>query len=192
MAQHNTYVEIQRSDQRTKTALPDVAAKSRHAITINRPRPEVYSFVRNFENLVKILKGFIEITNISPAESRWTVKSKTGFELGWTAKITEEKPNEMISWSSLKSLDRSEVEILGSVWFTDAPGGRGTVITLAMDYDILGGKAAEWIAFFGGEHPDTLAEANLKRLKAYIETGEIATTEGQPSGREEIPEELQH
>lgn len=166
--------------------MPQVDSKSRHAITINRKPDEVYSFVRNFENLLRILKGFVDIKMISETVSQWKVQSKTGFDLSWAAEVTEEIPNEKISWTSPQSFTSSEVKIKGSVWFIKAPVNLGTIVSLSMDYDIIGGKASEWIAFFGGEDPDTLAKTNLKRLKSYLETGEIATTEGQPSGREEI------
>ena len=173
--------------------MPQVEAKSRHAITINKTPEEVYSFIRNFENLPRILKGFIDIKMVSENVSQWKVQSKTGFELSWSAQITEEEPNKKISWASAKSFTASEVKIKGSVWFIEAPANLGTIVSLAMDYDIIGGKAAEWVAFCGGEDPDTLAQTNLKRLKAYLETGEIPTTEGQPSGREEIdPSDLKH
>lgn len=173
--------------------MPQVDSKSRHAITINKKPEEVYAFVRNFENLLKVLKGFVDIKMISETVSQWKVQSKTGFDLSWTAQITEEIPNEKISWASPQSFTSSEVKIKGSVWFIKAPANLGTIVSLAMDYDIIGGKASEWVAFFSGEDPDTLAQTNLKRLKAYLETGEIATTEGQPSGREEVfPTETTH
>lgn len=39
---------------------------------------------------------------------------------------------------------------------------------------------------FRDEGPSTLMNLFLRRMKQLIETGEIATTKGQPSGREEI------
>jgi hypothetical protein len=54
-----------------------------------------------------------------------------------------------------------------------------------MNYSIPGGKLTEWTTLFSGEDPDTLTITNLKRLKAFLETGEIPTTKGQTSGRKE-------
>ena len=39
---------------------------------------------------------------------------------------------------------------------------------------------------FRDDGPSTIMDIFLRRMKALIETGEIATTKGQPSGREEI------
>lgn len=169
-----------------KSFMPQVQTKSRHAITINKDPEEVYWFVRNFENLLKFSKGFVDIKMRSEDVSEWKLQSKTGFDLSWTAKITEEVPGEKISWTSDSTFTSSEVKISGSVWFIKAPANLGTILSVGIDYSIIGGKAAELVAFFSGEDPDTLIATNLKRLKAYLETGEIATTEGQPSGREEI------
>lgn len=61
----------------------------------------------------------------------------------------------------------------------------GTVIALEADYELPGGKLQEWLRMFSGNDPDTVMQVQLKRLKAFLETGEIPTTVGQPSGREE-------
>jgi uncharacterized membrane protein len=60
-----------------------------------------------------------------------------------------------------------------------------------MDYSVPGGKLTEFLTFFSGESPDILILTNLHRLKAFLETGEIPTTEGQSSGRE-IEQDLKH
>lgn len=39
---------------------------------------------------------------------------------------------------------------------------------------------------FGEEGPSTLMNTFMKRMKNLLETGEVPTTKGQPSGREEI------
>jgi hypothetical protein len=39
-----------------------------------------------------------------------------------------------------------------------------------------------------GEEPSQQVREDLYRFKRFMETGEIITTEGQPSGREEVKE----
>jgi hypothetical protein len=55
--------------------------------------------------------------------------------------------------------------------------GRGTLLTAEASLDI-------WKS--GSDSPSTLLNGFLKRLKSLLETGEIATTKGQPSGRDEL------
>lgn len=157
------------------------AAKSRHSLTIGRPREEIFQFWRQFDNLPQFMKDLEDVTILSSRRSHWTVRMKSGTSAEWDAEITAEIPGQLISW---KSVEGSSVETEGTVSFEEAPAGLGTVVRLSMDYGVPGGKLTEWISFLRGEDPDTLAITNLKRLKQYLETGEVATTQGQPSGRE--------
>ncbi len=93
----------------------------------------------------------------------------------------------MISW---RTLPGSQVEMTGAIWFMPAPAGRGTVVSLDMDIKAPGGKVTEFITAFMGESPNLLIQINLARFKALMETGEVPTTDGQSSGREENSQTL--
>jgi uncharacterized membrane protein len=164
-------------------------SETHQAITIRKSPEEVYAFWRNFENLATFMKDISRITVITPEESEWEVELKSGAKAKWKAVVTDDRPGSMITWQSIEG---SQVETSGGVWFVKAPGDQGTVVELMMDYHIPGGKPAELITMLSGEDPKTLVLTNLKRLKALLETGEIPTTKGQPSGREELkkPETL--
>ncbi len=152
------------------------------SITIGREPQEVFAFWRDFKNLPLFMKDLAEVQILSEKTSRWVVKLKSGFRTEWDAEIVEELPGQMIAWQSLEG---SSVETSGRVWFLKSPGGRGTIVRLMMSYHVPGGKLAELAGKFTGEDPYNLTLTNLRRLKAYLETGEIPTTEGQPSGRDE-------
>ena len=160
---------------------------SRHAITIGRPVEEVFQFFRDFSNLPMFMKDLKEVRVLSAQKSHWVVQLKNGLEADWDAEITSERANEMIAW---KSVQGSDVDTTGSVWFTQAAGGKGTVVSLSLEYVVPGGKLTEVITKLTGEDPDSLAHINLRRLKALLETGEIPTTDGQPTGREEQAETI--
>jgi len=156
--------------------------KTHHSITIRRSPSEVYEFWRNFENLPRFLKDVIDIQVLSPTRSHWKIKLKSGLTAEWEAIITDDEEGKQIAWESLAD---AEVETNGVVQFLKAPAHRGTIVVLSMNYEVPGGKLTEWSTFFTGEDPDTLTQINLKRLKAYLETGEFPTVEGQSSGRRE-------
>ena len=59
--------------------------------------------------------------------SRWTAKGPAGAWVRWDAEITEDRSNEYIAW---RSLENADVENSGSVRFSAAPGGRGTLSPL--------------------------------------------------------------
>jgi hypothetical protein len=76
----------------------------------------------------------------------------------------------------------NESGIPGSATFTDAPGDRGTDISVELpkkDND----DAEHRLSPYEGKSLDEQLESALWTLKAKVETGEVATTEGQPSGR---------
>lgn len=160
-----------------------------YAVTINKEPLEVFSFFRNFKNLPLFMKDLTAVEVLSKERSHWVVVLKSGAKVEWNAEIIHEVPGKSISWVSLEG---SAVSTRGTVNFEKAPGKLGTVVSLMMDYSIPGGKLSEFALLFTGETPGLLVLTNLKRLKALLETGEVPTTEGQPSGRDEESTVVKH
>lgn len=152
--------------------------------------PEVaFSFFRDFKNLPIFMKDLKSVKVLSLSRSHWMVDIK-GLTAEWNAEIINEQPGEMISW---RSEEGSEIETTGSIWFTPAPKSLGTIIRLKLGYNLPGGKFTELITKLIGADPKSLAFTNMRRLKCYLETGEIATIEGQSDGRgQEIETFLKH
>jgi uncharacterized membrane protein len=155
--------------------------KFEKAITINRPVEEVYNFWRNFENLPRCMKHLRSITPKSETLTHWVVKPTENSTLEWDAEIIESRANEVIAW---KSLPKADVDSAGSVWFNPAIGNRGTVVKVALKYSPPGGKLGAKVAKIFGKDAKAVIEDDLYRLKAFLETGEIPTTEGQPQGNQ--------
>ena len=112
------------------------------------------------------------VTEREDGTSHWVMRTSKGKELEWDARIIEERPNEMISWQSLEDAD---VDNAGSVWFTAAPGGRGTVVKVSLKYSPPGGKLGEVVAKLTGQSGDKQIADDLFRFKALMEGGEVAT-----------------
>jgi uncharacterized membrane protein len=117
---------------------------------------------------------------IDDKRSRWAAKGPAGKRAEWEAEITEDRPNELIAWRSTAS---STVENSGYVRFEPAPGGRGTLVRVELNYLPPGGILGATIAKLLGEEPELQLKDDLRRLKQLMEAGEIVTTEGQPAGR---------
>jgi uncharacterized membrane protein len=148
------------------------ARKSRNSITIAKEPEEVFTFWRNFGNLALVMKGFARIEVHSKTKSHWVARMESGRQTEWDAEITREIDGRLISW---KSTEGSHVRSEGTVEFERAPAGRGTVVRLTMDGSVPRAEDAD--------QADQIVQTDLKRLKAYLETGEIPTVEGQSSGR---------
>jgi hypothetical protein len=69
------------------------------------------------------------------------------------------------------------------VRFQRAPGGHGTEVHVTLAYQPPMGKLGASVAKLFGEEPGQQLEADLRRLKSFMEAGEMPTTQGQPSGR---------
>lgn len=151
------------------------------SVTINKPRAEVFAFLRDQANMPRFMRWIESVTPLEDVKrSHWVALLPMGVRLQWDSEIHTETPGEMFSW---RSLDGSDLDSAGTYRFEDAPGNRGTVVRLNMKLDPPGGKAALALARLAGMGPESLAREDLRRLKQLIETGEIPTVVGQSSGR---------
>jgi uncharacterized membrane protein len=176
------------SDQADSTQATNVSVPYRtgiridEAVTINRPRPEVFRFWRDLGNIAEFMEHVesVRVLNDSDGKrSRWIAKGPAGKCLEWDTMIINELENERIAW---RSLEESEVANAGSVHFKDASGGRGTEVRIELLYTPRGGSVGALIAKLFGEDPATQIRSDLKRLKSRLETGVLPETDGQPAG----------
>ncbi len=165
---------------------PNVSVRGGHgfkvekSVTINKQPAELYRFWRNFENLPRFMNHLEAVQTLGDNRSHWVAKAPAGRTVEWDAEIYNEKENELIAWRSLEGAD---VDNAGSVRFESDPGGRGTIVRVALKYDPPGGTLGKLVAKLFGEAPDQQVEEDLRRFKQLMEAGETPTTEGQPSGR---------
>ena len=149
-------------------------------LTINRSREDLYKAWRNLSNLPQWMKHVQSVDVRDDRRSHWTVTAPAGSTVEWDAEITDDRPNEMMAW---RSVEGSEVDHRGLVRFEPAPGSRGTMVTVEMQYALPGGTLGSAVAGWFGDDPRQSIKMDLRRFKQVMETGEIITTEGQPAGR---------
>ena len=180
----NTYdlLGIATTSKKEPAAESAPVAKDIHvekSITIGKSPEELYSFWRDFENLPRFMHHLESVNCVSLKRSHWVAKGPGGVRVEWDAEIYNEKPNELIAWRSLDG----EVTNAGSVRFEPA-GDRGTVVKVVVNYNTPGGKLSAFVARLLGGEPGQMIEDDLRRLKQLLETGEVASVEGQTSGRD--------
>jgi uncharacterized membrane protein len=155
----------------------------REEITINRPVDEVYRFWRQLSNLPQFMTHLEHVVELDRTRSRWTARGPAGTTVSWDAHIINEIPNELIGWQSVGDAD---VASAGSVHFDPTPHG-GTDVWIHLQYDPPAGKLGAWFAALFGEEPSQQIREDLRRLKAYLETGEVARAQGMAFGRWRFP-----
>jgi uncharacterized membrane protein len=162
--------------QRASEAI--AAAPIETALTIGKPRAELYAFWRRFENLPQFMRHLDEVTDLGDGQSHWVGKTPLGFSVEWDAEIVEERQDQLISW---RSLPGSQIHNAGTVFFEDHPTGRGTIVRVTMEL-----ASANPVGQAVGKVLAPLTERqvteDLRRFKQLLETGEIPTTEGQSQG----------
>jgi len=173
------------------TALDVIGARRRHtpdertnmqtraAITINRPREEIYSFWRDFANLPRFMQHLESVQTQDDRHSHWKAKGPGRTTVEWNAVVTDDVPFTRIAW---KSEGKTSVPNSGAVQFIEAPGGQGTEILVDIDVEIPAGGAGKMAAKLYGEDPAQQVRDDLRHLKQVIETGEIVYSEANPAG----------
>lgn len=163
--------------------------KVKNTIIINRPAGELYRFWKNFANLPQFMNHLESVSIIDGSRSRWTAKAPAGMTVEWDAEITVDRQNEMIGWRSLEGAD---VDNAGYVRFEKEPGGHGTVVRVALQYNPPAGKIGAAVAKLFGEEPELQIEEDLRRFKRLMEVGDTTVTQSRPNNRkEEIFEPVQ-
>jgi uncharacterized membrane protein len=149
------------------------------AVTIARPREELYRFWRSFENLPRFMDHLESVSPMGGERSHWMARGPAGTRVEWDAEIHNEIENELIAWRSLPS---SDVDSAGSVHFEPAPGG-GTTVRVILRYDPPAGVVGAAVAKLFGENPERQVQDDLRRLKQVMEAGEVGTPDGSAVGQ---------
>jgi uncharacterized membrane protein len=157
----------------------DRAIRVEKTVTINRSAADLYNFWRNLENLPRFMRHLKSIQVKDERHSHWITNAPLNQSIEWDAVIINDEPNHLIAWTST---EESEIENSGFVRFKPAIGDRGTEVKVVMEYQPPGGVMTAAIAKLFGEEPEQQIGDELNRFKQLMETGEIATIEGQSQG----------
>lgn len=140
-------------------------------VLVNRPREQLFAFWRDFANLARFMDNLEAIEPLDSTRSRWIVKAPLGQRVTLETEMGEVVPGETIGWRSTAA---SQIKTNGRVTFKDAPGNRGTVVSLEMAYEPPAGDLGRLVAKLFAREPNIQARHELKRFKMLMEAGEIA------------------
>ena len=141
-------------------------------ITINRPPSEVYAAWRDFEQFPRFMHWLESVKDLGNGLSQWTAKLPIGGTVSWNAVMIEDRPGERISWRATQD---AKVPSHGTVSFKPTLDGRGTEIEVEMQYDVPGSRRLG--ALFAKLATKEQVNADLKRLRQVLETGEVVRSD---------------
>lgn len=164
-----------RAHARERETAFDGATPVRASVTVDRSPEEVYALWRDFEAFPQFMRH-VEKVDVSAdgRRSHWTAKAPAGSTVEWDAILTDDRPNELISW---RSVPGTGVHNAGAVRFTPAPAGRGTEVHVEMEYAAPAGALGTVVATLFGEEPSQQVREDIGRFKQIAEVGEVVRSE---------------
>lgn len=147
-------------------------------LLIGRPRQELFDVWMKFERFPEFMDNVTSVRREGDV-SVWEIEGPAGKTVTLRNRISHVVPGEEISW---QSEDGSDIANSGKVRFADAPGGRGTYVSLVLSYEAPGGAVGRGLAKLFQREPEVQARRDLRRFKQLMETGEV-TKNASPSAR---------
>jgi len=167
-----TALDLVAASQLTTNGSQGIHAKA--SCMVNRAPEEVYNFWRNFENLPRFMRHLESVEDRGDGRSRWAAKGPAGSTVEWDATIIADVPGEVITW---RSLEGSDVDHAGAVRFERAPGNRGTIVKVNLEYNPPAGVIDATVAKLFGEEPEQQLNDDLRRFKQVLEVGEVVVSD---------------
>ncbi len=150
------------------------AVATRGSITIKRSPEELYRAWRDLPGLPRFMPTLESVERTGERRSHWRARGPAGTTVEWDAEIVDDRPDELIAWRAVGG----QVAHAGLVRFQPAPAGRGTQVTVEMEYTPPAGAAGAKLAQLFGAAPGQRLREDLRRFKQLMETGEILLSEG--------------
>ncbi|MBX3155353.1 MAG: hypothetical protein KF773_05105 [Deltaproteobacteria bacterium] len=136
------------------------------AVTINRPRPEVFLALQHLDQLSSFMGGAVIVRSSGPRRLTWTLELPTSAQAEWELELVEERPSEKLAW---RATERSALPIDVHVALVQAPGRDATELHARL---VLGRARLLPTGAAKLFEKDKLKD-DLRRLKQILETGEV-------------------
>lgn len=144
------------------------------AMTIDADQSEIYRLWRNVEGLPRFMPQLEQVISLDAQRWRWVAKAPGGASIAGEAEITEEEQPWLIAWRTLP--DQTQTWSTGRVKLRPAPGGRGTEVRVQLEYQAPAGGLGRLVTSAAAQAPAQQANDSLRRLKMWLEAGEVATS----------------
>ena len=135
------------------------------SIEVNAPIETVYNQWTQFEEFPRFMKGLDEVRQLDDKRLHF-VAHIAGKREEWDAEITEQVPEQKISWRSITGASNE-----GTVFFDKLPNGRTIVrAAISIDPDSILEKFGSAMGI-----PDSRVKGDLERFKDFIENRGVET-----------------
>jgi len=161
----------QRPDSTRAALAGERGVHVRESVRVEMPVSDVYRFWRRLENLPRFMTHLRRVTETSDGKSHWVADGPAGLAVEWDAEIINAVEDQVIGW---RSLPGSDIVTAGSVNFDTVRGGRGTQVSVHLQYAPPAGKAGALFASLFGREPSQTIREDLRHFRQLLEAGEIS------------------
>ena len=151
----------------------------RTSVLVQQDRTKLYEMWRNLESVPEWQEHIVSVETTGPKTSKWTMKTSNEDDaktISWDSEVLADEPGVRIAWRSIGG----DSDNAGEVIFEDAPGDRGTTVTVLQEFR-MGKIASAWETLVG-RNPKQAVIENLRHFKALAEAGEIPRSQSAPHG----------
>jgi len=150
---------------RTRRAAEQAGPPVVCSLAIHRPPHEIYAWFRRLAQLPLFVDYLHSVREADSKYSHWVAKLPGGGTLAWDAKITEDRPGELIAWQSVQG---SLIDIRGRASFAPTPRRGVTEVRLELHLASIGRLSRAVAPLFAAPQ----ASADLARLKQLLEAAD--------------------
>ncbi|GAC1390309.1 MAG: hypothetical protein NVS4B11_05110 [Ktedonobacteraceae bacterium] len=150
------------------------------SMTINRSAQDLYNYWYDIEKAPLYMDYIESVLKTGERTSHWVAQGPMNKTIEWNAELLQVVPNKSISWHVHGKPITANA---GKVSFDPAPNGRGTVVTLELDFLQFKGAFGTGIGNLIGHIPERQALETLRHFKAIMEAGEIPHTKDSPQAK---------
>jgi uncharacterized membrane protein len=136
-------------------------------INIMAPVEQVFAAWANYEYFPYFMSHVQGVRDLGNGRSHWVIAGPAGVPVEWDAVMTEYIPNKIMAW---KSEPGATVQHAGVIHFESNPDN-STRVHVRLSYRPPAGAAGHVIAKLFGADPKQQMDADLLRMKTFIETG---------------------
>ncbi|GAC1427086.1 MAG: SRPBCC family protein [Ktedonobacteraceae bacterium] len=149
------------------------------SMTVSRSAEDLFNYWYDIEQAPRYMDYIQSVMKTGERTSHWVAQGPKNKTIEWNAEFLQVIPNKSISWHVHGKPTTANA---GKVSFDPAPDGHGTVVTLELDFLQFQGAFGMGIGTIIGHIPEQQALETLRHFKEIMETGEVPTIKGQPTG----------
>lgn len=143
------------------------AVRLQRSVTIHAPTEKVWNFISDFEQVGRFLPNVKSVQNLGGGRYRWGLHLPGGQDLELEERVTENVPQERLSWESVSN---HPVSYSGTMSLQREEEGV-TRVNVHVEYTPPGGALGAALGSLFGVDAESKFHDAVMRIKPYLETG---------------------